>query len=508
MNPKAIHETIISTIINGMEKPTAYVKDAIDAADKSRMNKTRSTNVARSSSIARASSGLTFTYPTLCSTSLDISDCMLVGRALERRNVTMLQMLLAANQWTKENIMDYLKNFHTNLNYNKVDIDDILGMLNDDLPKIAECKTDPNLMNLMPLKEKQEAISDFRNNTNYFFNESVNESSISRFVSLDVNGYKTVLEAGNGKNPDPKQGKNQKGKPDPKAGSKTDPKANKPKHDPNKPVDPGVPAKKPDPKKPEPDVKEPTPDKDMMGYDQGIPNYDGENKLKNKIIDYGVTDRLVSSEVKKANEMVPSLMLVNTIDPSTGVNMQCVIGVKSRIVAVPSNEIVGRILSNYEDSNVLLKFVKLTTREISFFKDFLFAVDRAKLDAINNSKKGSSSSLFKALERRSQGGRVRRLAKTDKNMEKAIAALVVSQDDVEELKKDYNIDVEIPRIIIPIMEKLSLLYFVIVDQSSQSVKILIDGSDDYEIYTYDALNKESKDDSYKKVINLMTKMTN
>ena len=58
------------------------------------------------------------------------------------------------------------------------------------------------------------------------------------------------------------------------------------------------------------------------------------------------------------------------------------------------------------------------------------------------------------------------------------------------------------------MEKLNLLYFVIVDESAESVKLFIDGATDYEVYNFSSLEKESKDDGYKKVLNLMTKMTN
>ena len=58
------------------------------------------------------------------------------------------------------------------------------------------------------------------------------------------------------------------------------------------------------------------------------------------------------------------------------------------------------------------------------------------------------------------------------------------------------------------MEKLNLLYFVIVDESAESVKLFIDGATDYEVYNLSSLEKEAKDDGYKKVLNLMTKMTN
>ena len=291
----------------------------------------------------------------------------------------------------------------------------------------------------------------------------MNENYIGRFKLLKRNGYDTIIEADSNTDSDDDKKKNQ---------TQTKDKAFKTIN--------------------------------VSGRDY---TYDSDaddvNKMTSPNID---SNRLLSSEIKKANEMVPTLMLINTIDPSTGANMQSVVGVKSRMISVPSGEVVGRILANYQDSNNLLKFIKLTTRETSFIKDFLLAVDNAKLDAINNSKKGSATALFNALERRSQNGKIRKMAKTEKQFAKAIATLVISQEDVEDLKKMNGIDVESIRIIKPIMEKLNLLYFVIIDESSESIKILIDGSDDYEVYPFSALEKENKDDTYKKVINLMAKM--
>lgn len=498
MNYKAIHETIIQSLVAGMKGSSDFVRTSINRADARKLKRTRNTNVARSNSIARASSGLVFTYPTLCSSSLGIKQCMMVGKALERRNVTMLQMLLAANQWTKQNIMDYLKDFHTNLDYNKLDVDDLLGIMNDDVPKLGFDKDGPKnesytntLMNLMPIREKNMALEDFRNNTNYFFEEDVNESSIGRFVTMKRNGYQVVIEAD-----DNKDAKKDKDK-DNSLGMDV-PAFPNDIYDKNGDVDTDI----------EHRSFNSGDDKSTDIYNKRYASSADKVDQINKITAPDNNDRLLSSEVKKANEMVPSLMLINTIDPDTGVNMQSVIGVKSRIIPVPSNEVVGRILANYNDSNAMLKFVKLTTREISFIKDFLLAVDSAKLDAINNSKKGSSSSLFRALERRAQNGKVRKLAKTEKQFAKAISALVISQEDVEDLKKYNNVDVEIPRVIIPIMEKLNLLYFVIVDESAESVKLFIDGATDYEVYNFSSLEKEAKDDGYKKVLNLMTKMTN
>lgn len=461
MNPKAIHESILNTIIGGIQNFPKNLKNSIDSGDQKKLDKTRDNKVASATSIARASAGLIFTYPVLCSSSLGIKSCTMVSKALERRNVTMLQILLAANQRTNQNIMDYLKDFHTNLDFDKMSLEDFVDAITESGTYAKMISKPEYLLEMMPLREKNVALEDFRENTNYFFEEDVNENYIGRFKLLKRNGYDTIIEADSDADPDDDKDKKQ------------------PKGKTFKTIN-------------------------VSGRDY---TYDSDaddvNKMTSPNID---SNRLLSSEIKKANEMVPTLMLINTIDPSTGANMQSVVGVKSRMISVPSGEVVGRILANYQDSNNLLKFIKLTTRETSFIKDFLLAVDNAKLDAINNSKKGSATALFNALERRSQNGKIRKMAKTEKQFAKAIATLVISQEDVEDLKKMNGIDVESIRIIKPIMEKLNLLYFVIVDESSESIKILVDGSDDYEVYPFSALEKENKDDTYKKVINLMAKM--
>ena len=64
-----------------------------------------------------------------------------------------------------------------------------------------------------------------------------------------------------------------------------------------------------------------------------------------------------------------------------------------------------------------------------------------------------------------------------------------------------------PSNIIPIMEKLNLLYFVVVDTTAESISIITDGETEYETYSFTSLEREAGDGAYKKVVNLMTKLT-
>ena len=98
---------------------------------------------------------------------------------------------------------------------------------------------------------------------------------------------------------------------------------------------------------------------------------------------------------------------------STGApNIQtAVIGIKCKIYHINSADIVNRISGKLQDKSFLTNFVRATTNEIAFFRDFLFAVDNAKIDAKSYGKSASSNKLWKVLERRSTKSKFRRSLK-------------------------------------------------------------------------------------------------
>ena len=218
---------------------------------------------------------------------------------------------------------------------------------------------------------------------------------------------------------------------------------------------------------------------------------------------------LLPSDVKKANEMQPTLVLVNYYvnDNYKGLNIaqQAVAGVKAKLYPIASVDIINKLITKHVDGDIILKLVKLSTREISVIKDFLLGADEAKMDALGSSKKNSGSKVFNALERRAGKNKVFKYGRMD-NAYKAITTLVITAEEAEEIKKNSNLDVSKPSSIIPIMTKLNLLHFVIVDTTSEAVAILTDGESKYEMYSFANLEREASDTNYKKVINLMTKV--
>lgn len=217
-------------------------------------------------------------------------------------------------------------------------------------------------------------------------------------------------------------------------------------------------------------------------------------------------NEFIDSEVKKANELQPTMMTVNFLS-NTGnnvVKMSGVIGVKAKMYPVDHTEIVGRLSSKYSDSNTLFSLIRCSTKEKSFFKDFAFALEKTKFDAINIAKGSVNSRLFRLLERRAARNRLRLLKIGDGS---PITTLVISQEEVEYLKKYSNMDIEKANVAKVILDGYNLMGIVIVDDSLEIAKFLNDGDTLYETLTYDALKKESKNDDINKIVNLMSKMS-
>lgn len=230
----------------------------------------------------------------------------------------------------------------------------------------------------------------------------------------------------------------------------------------------------------------------------------------NKTASEMFSKQLLDSDVKKANELQPTQMVIHFTscgmegDP---VNTSAVIGVKAKLYPIDSMDIINRIKLKNQDNNGFNKFLRASTREISFWKDFVFAIDKAKIDAISNSKRGSSSKFWKVLERRALKSKLRRSLRGT-NDATAITTLVISGEEVEYLKKMENIDISKESVMRPIMESYNLMSVVIVDESMENAKFLFDTADDiYETVSFNHLEREASDNNYKKVVNLMTKLS-
>lgn len=420
---KCIHETVLRDIVDIVTD----IKDSDELFQGFKSNKSFK-------SIASASSNLTLVFPVIVSRNTQIENASMVVKAIERKAVSMLQILFSALSISNsDDGMEFIKKFHTNLKIDDVpSVDQFIDAMDSLVKESAGAKfIDPKIVN---------KIKNDMQNINYFLPDSINECSLNDYSVVNTYSGKKAI-------------------------------------------------------------------KETQYHKQGI-NEERNSRLK----DYTnyLDKQLLDNDVKKSNELVPTSMIVNFIyDDGTDANAietQIVIGVKAKMYPVDSEDIINRLVLKNKDRNKLIDFVRSTTREISFVKDFLLAIDRCKMDALSLSNKGSSSKLWKILERRALRSKVRR-AIGQVNDASAITTLVITQEEVEYIKKNENINLEKPNIIRPIMESLNFMGVCIIDESSEKAKFIFDTGDDiYETLSFRSLEREGENTNYKKIINLMTQM--
>lgn len=234
---------------------------------------------------------------------------------------------------------------------------------------------------------------------------------------------------------------------------------------------------------------------------------DSNNKRPNDRFDF--LKKMEENDIKKANELMPTKVIVDFHSQQDGIKIdRAIIGVKCKLYSVDSSELIERISSKYADSNWIKEFVRASTGEISFWRDFVFALDKARVDAINSSRKGSSAKMWKVLERRATKNKLTKW-KANKADSSPITTLIVSQDEVEYLKKDYDINLENRKIAMKLMQEYNFMGIVIADEPAETADFIWDEGNDanYETLSFRNLERESDDRNYKKIINLMTKIS-
>ena len=418
-------------------------------------------------SIARRSSNLILVFPVLTSTSISIGTATMIQKAIERKCVALLQILFSSIQFCEdaENIQEYIKKFHRNLNTGTT-FDDMMSVLDDMIKDESAIITDADAYNM---------VKEDMKNINYVLPTDLNPIGINEYKYIsDVRGHRSIFC----------EAKERTVATD--AGEKYATLFAKMVNDKIAPV-----------------MKQ---NADNATTDKNYSQSKDVAALQKNYSDF-FKNQITSTEINKANELMPTTMIVNFITVKDGVKIiqNGVIGVKAKLYPVDSMDIIDRISDKYNSSNTLFNLIRATTREISFFRDFLFAIDNAKLDAIKISKNSNSARLFRLLERRSVKNKYAQLLK--KNDASPITSLIMSQEEVEYLLKYFNLDMNKTAVAAKILESYNLMDIVIADEGLELAKFLYDdGSNMYEILPFDALQKEAKDNSYKKVVNLLNKM--
>lgn len=592
VDPRAIHKTVLREITETIAAAVALAGAGAGVAKDIKnytaagvatntLKKVQNASRRGYGSLVKAANNLTLVFPVIASKTISINTDILIMKAIERKAVTMLQMVFSAIQIADKNVEDvygYLAKFHKNLPTSDFSVDDIM-QISDTISAMAESGEIPESAKDKMLRQLNEAAAlkaiadDMKKNTNYYMEDSINEASIGSYRISNSNMGTTVITEAINRKGDYVFGLDSEGKPivpqeilddiydtfnsqdiNPADREKLRAQLKQYQNEKNfdyafwRAIGRDFEAEKLDltnQKKLEYEKElqkmkaeydkasaeekaaidkrmaefKSTIDKAMVDYkankDKELEDYKAQKNWDKDQVNMAkarfdmLKGQVLDSDIKKANELQPSMMVinfyVNNDKDRLEVIKDAVIGVKAKLYPMDSQEIIDRIDKKSEEQSLLVRFKRVTTRELSFFKDFLFALDKAKIDVVERNNKGSKAKLWQTLETRARAYKAGKYAGSASAA--PITTLVVSQDEVEYLKKFKGIDLESYKSARKIFDGYNFMCICIVDESLEVAKFLFDtGEDNWEVLSFTSLDRESSDATYKKVVNLMTKI--
>lgn len=420
------------------------------------------------SSIAARAKDLTATFPILISNRVSLKTAEKIAKALEFKYALMLQMVIASKSFTtSKDAVDFLKNYHTNIDAHTY------GSF---ISKFASTE-EAYIAYLKASKLINESFQQKNILSEYAKPMKINvfqEARKPAFVRIDDNSIKV----GNEKYVKSKYLDNQ---------TKANQRENNKK-----------------------DLQLRAKDKKIEDLQKSMQDkQDRFNKeLQDKLNDVTPLSRpqLNDQKVKKANTLNPLTMNVSFKVKATDqavVNVEAMIGVKAKLYPVDSMEILDRIYSDRETKINLFNFIRAFSGEIQFWRDFVFALSKAKIDANFNARKVGSK-LWKVLERRSKTSKLSQMLNIN-NSATAITTLVLSSEEAGFLNKEYDIDLLDSSVARKLLDDFNFISIIIVDENLETIRTIMDtGSDEWECNTFQAFERDEEMD-YKQMVKMLAK---
>ncbi len=485
-----LHEVVDPETIKNIGQLINATKAGIDAAS----NGTPAKRDAYSySSTAKAASKLIAVYPVLISKTVSASTAQMVSKYIEQKGCIIIQLALQMmNISNAENGAEYLRRFHQNLNIGGDDVAAMASIINAMIGDIGTTRSVQhnsatiagsiineklNEFNLDGMFENdnsirisnqqmKELMEIFNDAEKYqIYDTELNERSINDFIVKEsADDYRVTFRSFNETKWQDELAKN------PKAYSEY---------------------------KRKKELRNST--KADLERKKEQEN-ERDTRIKNTVKN---VQFLKDQDIKKMNSAVPSLIIVRFYNSSTAsVATEFIIGVKSKALAVDSNEILRRIANDNKDGKAFLNTMRAITGELKM-TDFLFGLSRTREDLKSTKVKGAYGDTWALLQNRALAAKTA-IARGQRNDFSAITTVVISREDADDLYKEENLDITDPTVAKHFMESYNLLGFAIVDDALESVKFMFDDGNRYfEEFSYRMLAKETETETYKSMLKLM-----
>lgn len=211
---------------------------------------------------------------------------------------------------------------------------------------------------------------------------------------------------------------------------------------------------------------------------------------------------LTAQDVKKSNELQPTMLTLQIQRTKDGqiVRYEINVGIKTTLHLVPSEEFITNMVDACEYKGTLFRYIRWSTGEIEFIRDFVLRMDQFKKETRN--RVVGNSKWWEALKSRARSANISRV-KADRLLPNT--TLVFSLTEVDHIKANYGYDLLSFKIANQLMKEYFLLGYVVVDPASEVVHILYDGQTKFQTYTFKALQRENSDESNVKTFSKLLK---
>lgn len=449
------------------------------------------------SSIAKAASKMVAVFPVLASRTVSADTAHMVSKYIEQKACSLFMLALQqANISTAKNGIEYLQQFHQNLDLGGDNINAIISTMQtwlDAYKESAEGEEEPYLDWMLESdndlkissQDMKQLLEVMKENANIkFYDTKLNPISINDYVvreAADGDYHVSLVSTkafneGEGLRSEHRTGMNP-------AGRQADLQ-----------------------RQADADADE------EYDYKQKKRQWEEEDRKK-KQADATATamaakrGRTVSGykdqDIKKMNDAVPSLLVVKFWSSQTAsVATEFIIGVKSKLIPVTTDEVLRRIMNDNKDGKKFNQFMRVITGELKA-TEVLFGLSRIKDDVLSTKKKGAYGDVWNLLSTRAEAARA--AIKTGQHNDfSAITTLVISQADADELYREENFDITNPKNAMHFMRSYNLMGFIIADDALGILRVMMDdGEKTFSEYAYRMLERETQDGTYKKLINLM-----
>ena len=464
----------------------------------------------RGQSLARQSSAATMQFPVIISRSINVETASNVVKALERQYATFVQMVISLNpviDWDKEDIPTFIHKMHQNTVSPLDIIESCVNVYSNeeyDMRMFMSINEGCNGAVLRSNKEQLFCIEDHlnQNKLNDLYKPqaitmSVAESSLDYFCRQND----IVTEASNKKKGykkyNPQQHASNNVNPihnrvDPHTGAITNPEniqELKYNLDLQKSFD-------------EKDNNDKEYQLNQDKFNETKDQNKKKNEMERKKFEFEIQKaeaenraraivRLADNDVKKCNELVPTTLSVSLQQKSKdnfGGVVNFILGVKGIMHPVNSDDMVSNLLDGHKAGNKFFNFLRWTSGEISFVKDLLFNVNGIKEDVIKKHSKGGSH-WWTTLKRNRTIARVKNGHSKQKILPNA--TIVCSMEEVLEMQDAYKVNLLEVRNVLKLMDRYFLLGFAIVDESQELVHFIFDGERDFQVLSFNGLEREN-----------------